>query len=196
MASNGLAGDWADQYKDWEQKLTPYFDKLHKTQVFVLCWGPGKDDPKELYAKRMELRDDLRNSNPNNKVITSEEIKDIDNRFAVLTDIEAEELQAREADLILVLLTSLKKISGAHTEVLLYRNVPNFYNKTILLLPKLSQKEAKKLGFSAEVFDYFNTNNILYYTHDEFVSCEAMRKFCRKRVDSNRVNKLLDSLPR
>ena len=196
MASNGLAGDWANQYKDWGQKLTPYFDELHKTQVFVLCWGPGKYAPSELYDKRIELRDDLRNSNPNNKVITSEEIKDIDKRFAVLTDIDAEELQVREADLVLALLTSQEKISGTFTELALYRNVPDFCNKTILLLPKLSQKEAKKLGFSAEVFDNFNTKNILYYTHDEFVTCEAMRDFCRKRVDSSRVKKLLDRLPR
>jgi len=194
MASNGLAGDWANQYKDWGQKFTPYFDRLSKTPVCVLCWGPGKHAPKEFYDKRIELRDDLIKSNPNNKVITSEEIKDTDKRFAVLTDIQAEELQAREADLILALLTSQKEISGAHTELLLCRSVPNFYNKTILLLPKLSAKEAKKLGFSAKVFDDFNTKNILYYTQDEFVSCETMREFCRKRVDSNRNEKLFSEL--
>jgi len=194
VASNGLAGDWADQYKDWGQKFTPYFDRLSKTPVCVLCWGPGEHAPKELYDKRMELREHLRKSNPNNKVITSEEIKQVDTRFAILTDIEAEELQAREADLILVLLTSQKEVSGAHAELLLYRNVPNFYNKTILLLPKLSAKEAKKLGFSAKVFENFNPKNILCYTHDEFVTCQTMREFCRKRVDSNRNEKLFSKL--
>lgn len=194
MASNGLRGDWANQYKDWEPKFSPYFDELSKTQVFVLCWGSGKHAPSEFYDKRIELRDDLRNSNPNNKVITSEEIKEIDTRFAILTDMQAEELQAREADVILALLPSRKEISGVYTELLLYRNVPDFYNKTILLLPKLSRKEAKKLGFSAKVFDDFNRKNILDYTHDEFVSCEAMRQFCRKRVNSNRVKKLLSKL--
>ena len=194
MASNGLAGDWANQYKDWEPKFTAYFDKLDKTPVLVLCWGPGRHALKEFYDKRIELQDDLRSSNPNNKAITSEEIKEIDTRFAALTDIEAEELQAREADLILALLTSHKELSGVYTELLLYRNVPDFFNKTILLLPKLSAKEAKRLGFSAEVFDEFNSKNVLHYTQDEFISCETMREFCRKRVDSSRAKKLLSSL--
>lgn len=195
MASSGLSGDWANQYKEgWEQKFTPYFDELDKTQVFVLCWGPGEHAPEEFYDKRIELRDDLRKSNPNNKVITSEEIQKIDKRFAILTEIEAEELQAREADLIIALLTRQREISGVYTELLLYKNVPNFYDKTILLLPKLDRKEAKKLGFSAEVFDDFNSKNVLRYTQDQFASCETMRKFCRKRVDSNRVKKLLSRL--
>lgn len=72
--------------------------------------------------------------------------------------------------------------------------MPNFYNKTILLLPKLSAKEAKKLGFSAKVFGNFNKKNILYYTQDEFVICETMREFCRKRVDSKRNEKLFSEL--
>ena len=194
MASNGLAGDWANQYEGWEKKFTPYFDEFEKNQVFVLCWGPGGHAPQEFCDKRIQLCDDLRKSNPNNKVITSEEIKDIDKRFAVLTDIQAEELQAREADLILALLTSRKDLSGVYTELLLYRNLPDFFNKTILLLPKLSSKEAKRLGFSAKVFDDFNGKNILYYTQDQFANCETMREFCRRRVDSTRVNKVLSKL--
>ncbi len=187
MASNGLAGDWAEQYKNWELRFTPYFEKLAKTPVLILCWGPGKNAPQEFYDKRIELRDDLMSSNPNNKAITSEEIKQIDRRFTALTDIEAEELQASEADLILALLVSYKELSGVYTELLLYRNVPGFYNKTIVLLPKLSGKETKKLGFSANVFDDFNKKNVIEYTQDEFAKCEKMRRFCRRRVESYRV---------
>jgi GTPase Era involved in 16S rRNA processing len=122
----------------------------------------------------------------------SEDIKKIDTRFAPLTDIEAEEIQVREADLILALLTSQKELSGVYTELLLYRNVPDFYNKTILLLPKLSTKETKKLGFAANVFNDFNTKNVLPYTQDEFNKCETMREFCRKRVNAYRIKQLLE----
>ena len=181
--TGGLAGGWKADYLPWRERFEPFFSGLESTEVFVLSWGPGKYS--SGFSKRESIVADLA-TRAGNHVATPEQIIEQDTRFKGYTTLEAEEIQAAEADVIICLIVDNPKAGGAPTELSIFERNPAVQPKIRCLLPI---KELK--GLLYEAAHQIPGERSFRYTPTQFQRCDDIRAKCHQWVEAVRRHKHL-----
>ena len=181
----GLKGDWERDYEPWRKGFDPFFAQQRSTPVKVLSWGPGESAPE--YSKRVEICDDLA-KDPNNSVFTPEQMIKEDPRFKGYGTLEAEEIQAADADVVICLVVENPRVTGAPVEMTQFDKHPAIAHKLRLLMPN-SAAASRSLLYEAS--RRFPADQTFTYTRGQYSRCEDMRAKCRQWVDAVRIQKHL-----
>jgi hypothetical protein len=181
-----LKGAWSAEFTAWHERLAPVFQRLREVPVLILSWGPGPHMTE--HAKRKQLNDDLNAHNANNHALTSEELFDREPDFRLFGDtLDAEQIQAANADVIIVLV--LKDGPGVRAELLDIRRHPQIVANVRLLLPKGASVPGR--GIADIGIRSVPPSQTYQYTPKQFTDCHDMRAKCRQWVDEVRGAKFL-----
>ncbi len=187
-APQGSDSSWSSELGDWSERLRGYFDSAAALKITVLVWGPGKHHER-WYKKRVKIVNDLKKMPGRNDVKTSEDLIATIPELATMPEHEAEEIQAKLADVIISLFVNDNKVDGAPSEVLLFGNRDDLQAKIRVLKPEdwdvrgFKNKTAAQIQPQPQYIDY---------TEDEFRDCHRIRRQCRQWVEAVRALKYRD----
>lgn len=179
--TDALRGGWKVEYDPWRPRFDPFFAECDSTEVFVLLWGPGKHT--KYYVKRESIVAHL-GARPANRVATSEQLIERDARFKKYRTLEAEEIQAAEADVIICLLVDDPNATGAPAELTRFEDNPAIDPKIRCLLPKKPRK-----GLLHEAGQHIDSERSFRYSQIQFQQCDDIRAKCHEWVEAVRRRK-------
>lgn len=155
----------------WKDEADEIRRGVHYVPIKILVWGPGDpgsgapDEKRKGYEKRLQIRDLLRTSFPHAEVYFSEDTEMVEVGEAVSGQLRREALQARIADLVLMLDIS----RGADLELDHFvPTYPWFREKVHVFLP---ERFVNSQGLVGEVFDYLRRDQVEGFTDEEFETC-------------------------
>lgn len=162
---------------DWRAEAQEIRKSFRYENIKILVWGPGdpgdgaSQDKRLAYAKRLQIRDILRQEFPRAEVYFSEDPEMIQISEGIRGQLRKEALQARTADLVLMLDIS----RGTDLELDYFvPKYPWFREKVYIFLP---EEYVRSRGLVREILDYLHPNQIEGFTDDEFRKCHvATRK--------------------
>ena len=162
----------------WEARLR---NKISQTHIQVLVWGPSLWHPIAEYGtKRRSICEFLGHQCGPTSVRVSEDHQ-MQADYAPLRDFEAEEVQAEEADLIVLCFPpDVREVLGAHYELEILLEKPARGQKAAIAVPSDMPSLVKSR------MDEFPRKQIFEFTEEQFSSCEGIRQFIRERAESRR----------
>ncbi|MEI6310041.1 MAG: hypothetical protein WCP58_10420 [bacterium] len=156
---------------DWHAEAREIREASHYEHLRILVWGPGDPgtsappEKQKAYRKRLQIKDVLRNRFPRAEVNFSEDLEMVQIATGIIGQLRKEALQARTADLILMLAIS----RGAELELDHFvPTYPWFREKVYVLLP---QQFIPPQGLVKEVFDHLKPDQVVGFSNDDFISC-------------------------
>ena len=155
----------------WHEEADKYINAARKYPLRILVWGPGKPDkratPEERkpYEKRVQIKSVLRKHFPNAEVYMSEDPEMNALAPGVKDKLKREAIQARTADLVLVLAIGRGTALEIDHFVTTY---PWIRDKMYILLQK---RYVRTKGLVKEVYKLLSDNQIEGYTDHEFHEC-------------------------
>lgn len=178
-------GPWRDESEPWKQRLERLREDLAQKPLNILVWGAGEHS--SHYPKREEIIKHLTSLNPNNDAQTSEQLtKQNPDLFQGLGPYEAEEIQWRNADMVLALVPEQRNVTGVQAELALYGRNPEFVGKACLIVPKLRAREARQYGFLDYGWKLLAPECKFQFTPRQYHDCKDIRAFCEKAVQTFR----------
>ena len=156
---------------DWEQDADRVRQKAHYEPLKILVWGPGdpgaagSEPAKKAYAKRQQMKAVLQREFPCAEVHFSEDAEMIRLSEGIGGQLRKEALQARTADLILML------DIGRGVDLELDHFIPAyswFPPKVHVFLPI---EHVSTKGLVREILDYLKPHQIEGFTADEYDKC-------------------------
>jgi len=162
---------------DWQAEANEIRASAHFEAIKILVWGPGdpgagaSEERRRAYAKRVQIKDVLRREFPRAEVYFSEDTEMINLSQGIRGQLRREALQARSADLVIMLDIS----RGADLELDHFvPTYPWFREKVYVFLPEAF---VPPRGLVSEVFDYLRRDQVEGFTDQEFTECHvATRK--------------------
>jgi hypothetical protein len=158
---------------NWKREAEEIRNMAHYEAIKILVWGPGllgenaTEEQQKAYQKRVQIRDVLRAAFPRAEVYFSEDPEMIEVGSRISGQLRVEALQARIADLILMLDIS----RGADLELDHFvPTYPWFRDKVYVFLP---EDYVPPKGLVKEVFDYLRDDQVEGFTQDEFLQCSV-----------------------
>lgn len=142
--------------------------------IVMLVWGPGNPgknalpDKLKAYEKRLKIKKHLRKMFPRAEVFFSEDKEMKEPAQTGQSQLQAEAMQAKNADLILML------DLGRGVDLELDHFIPKypwFRDKVYVFLP--IQYVSTK-GLVAEVFDKLESHHIIGFSEQEFETCKLV----------------------
>jgi hypothetical protein len=165
---------------NWKNEADGIRRDAHYVPIKILVWGPGDpgsgapSEKRKGYEKRLQIRDILRTSFPRAEVYFSEDPELVEISKPINGTLRKEALQARIADLVLMLDVS----RGVDLELDYFvSNYPWFREKVHVFLP---ERFVPPKGLVKEVFDYLKPNQVEGFTDQEFEDCyvATQRSIC------------------
>lgn len=144
--------------------------EIAQTSLTILIWGPGPNDA-ELYAKRMQIRDELRKCG--HLALISEELEDT--KPADYSQKAIEFLQASAADLVVVLEESFGSIAEVHD----FADYRVINSKMLIFISDQATDGYSYQGALAELKAIYN-NVETFHAPEDIVSCQLKTHVLRK----------------
>jgi hypothetical protein len=178
----------SNHYRNEAQEILE-FSRLQPIKILV--WGPGIPEPsasierKAAYGKRLKIRDNLRLIFPRAEVFFSEDPEMVELSAPLRGQLRREALQARIADLVIMLDIS----RGADLELDHFvPTYPWFRDKVYVFLP---EEYVPPRGLVREVFAYLPEDQVEGYTQQEFEECTLATKKAMEIAQSVAVDLFL-----
>lgn len=173
-------------YKEAVDKIERWKNQMHQTSLNILVFGPSKKDL-QLYKKREDIKAKLRIAGHAAYFSEDEEIRKLTQEVEKYSSLlDAEELQARAMDVIVVLATSWGSIS----ELSAFSQKEDIAKKMFICI----DKAAKEKGFikdgilkkGEKLFKY----TLYFHPQEEINSCKLAKKIIEK-MEGLRITKFL-----
>lgn len=162
------------RYEVYKEEAKRIRENAMHEPIVILVWGPGDpgenapSDKCKAYEKRLKMKTHLKQKFPRAEVFFSEDKKMKELTQTGQSQLQAEAMQAKIANLILML------DLGRGVDLELDYFVPKypwFRDKVYVFLP--IQYVSTK-GLVAEVFDKLESNHIIGFSEQEFKSCKLV----------------------
>jgi hypothetical protein len=144
------------------------------------------------YDKRMQLVAHLQNLSSANDVATSEQLDELVPQLVTEIPVlqEREEIHARRADVIFVLLVTEDQVTGPQAEIVAIRADRRLRAKTWLFLPH--DWDWKKAGYLSKAVTDFPEERKKRYTLKQIRDCNMMRSFCEEKLSELRSERIME----
>lgn len=161
---------------NWKKEAEEIRENARYAPLKILVWGPGNpgpgasDEKRRNYEKRVQIRDVLRNEFHRAKIFFSEDPEMIEIAENISPQLRKEALQAKVANLVLMLDMS----RGADLELDYFvPTYPWFRDKVHVFLP---EKSVPPKGFVKQVFDHLREDQVEGFTDQEFEECSVAKQ--------------------
>ncbi len=162
------------RYEVYKERAKRTRENARHEPIVILVWGPGNPsenaspEKHKAYKKRLEIKKQLKKKFPRAEVFFSEDKEMKKPAQTGQSQLQAEAMQAKNADLILML------DLGRGVDLELDHFIPKypwFRDKAYVFLP--IQYVSTK-GLVAEVLDKLESNHIIGFSEQEFKSCKLV----------------------
>lgn len=157
----------------FEERAKQIKENAKYAPLNILVWGPGDPGPdaslekQKAYQKRIEIKKILKGRFPSAEVHFSEDPEMIRIADGIHGQLRKEALQAKAADLVIMLDIS----RGADLELDHFvPTYPWFRDKVYVLLP---MQYVPPQGLVSEVFDYIRRDQVQGFSEQEFKDCSV-----------------------
>lgn len=161
---------------DYEREAAQLLQRAFNSDLRILVWGPGDPGPtgsaqrRAAYAKRVQIRDELRSRFPNAGVYFSEDPEMVELTKDVREQLRKQALQARVSDLTIMLDIG----RGVDLELDHFvKTYPWFRSKAHVFLPA---NFVNTPGLVAEVLQELPRQNVEGYSKAEYKRCDVARR--------------------
>jgi len=160
----------------WKDEAAEIMENARYAPIKILVWGPGDPgadasaEKRKGYEKRIQIKDVLRSRFPRAAVHFSEDEEMLEIGEGISRQLTKQALQARDADLVLMLDIS----RGADLELDHFvPTYPWFREKVYVFLP---ERFVPPTGLVREVFDYLRQDQVEGFTDEEFEVCDVAKE--------------------
>ncbi|MHC4461819.1 MAG: hypothetical protein ACYS30_10350 [Planctomycetota bacterium] len=176
---------------NWVDEANEIRASARLVHIKILVWGPGdpgsgaSDETRKSYEKRIQIRQVLRSGFPRAEVYFSEDSEMMTIGEGIIGQLRKEALQARNADLVLML------DIGRGADLELDHFVPTyswFREKVYVFLP---EEFVPPRGLVKEVFDYLRPDQVEGFTDQEFEDCDVATQKAVRIAETLAVDCLL-----
>jgi hypothetical protein len=187
----GIREGLRQEAESWVTALQDISERVNAVPVRVLFWGPGRYS-KQNYDKRMQLVAHLQRMSAPNDVATSEQLDELVPQLVAEIPVlqDREELHARRADVIFVLLVSEDQVTGPQAEIVAIRSDRRLRAKTWLFLPH--DWDWEKAGYLSQAVSDSPNERKKRYTFRQIRDCNMMRSFCEEKLREIRAERIME----
>jgi hypothetical protein len=184
----GFKRDELDVSDAWLSSLSADLAAKDKIDLFILVWGPGSSTSNKNFDKRMQILEHIQALSTFNHVTTSEML---DEQVPAMVEawpnaFEREEVQARRADVIFMLLLSSHQ-TGVQSEVVLLGRDEALTRKAHLFMPT----DWDRNDMLAQAVNNFPEHQVTRLTMNQIQECQVIRSFCEKFLADVRAQRYL-----